>query len=297
MFGLMPMVVRAQVGAPPPPPPPPDVAPLITSSAPETVYVGQTYTYTPTVTGNPTPTVTPGSLPAWLSWGSGTLSGVVPLSAANVYGSGNASLSMSATNGVAPNAFQEWVLMIAVPAPTGALRVWDSDTRPQPDISVSVNQGVLNYAFPGLRAITARIGYTVLEPTTAYWSLGVGPESAGFGVSFDPGESANFRVDLGTNVLNIDTGIPHAGVDKLAMAVIGCTDGALCVLMSATHTWTHLIPIADFPAGIHSQYFRADLVGDAYIQAAEYWTGAPMTASAAYPSSVVIDWLAAAVAP
>ncbi len=297
MFGLMPMVVRAQIGAPPPPPPPPTpVAPAFTNDPATSVYVGATYTYTPTTSGTPAPTLSTSALPAWLSWSGGTLSGVPPLSAATIYGPGNESLYIDGTNGVSPDARKSWNLAIAVAPPTGALRVWDSETRPQPDLASPVNQNVITYIYPGLRAITARIGYKVLSPTAANWGLALGPENAGFLVKHVDAVS-NYTVSLGIGGPDIDTGIPHAGVEKLAMAVVGCTDGVLCVLKSASQTWTHLVPIGDLPSGITYEYMRADTVDDADIQAVEYWTGAPMTAAAAYPSSAVVDWLAAAVAP
>lgn len=51
-------------------------APAITSPAPDTATVGETYTYNVTATGNPPPTISFSGLPGWLTQTGGTISGV-----------------------------------------------------------------------------------------------------------------------------------------------------------------------------------------------------------------------------
>ena len=97
----------------------PPAAPAITSTAPATAAVGFLYTYTVTATGSPAPTFSINPNPAtqgsgWLTWnGTDTLSGTP--------GAGDVgnfpTLTITATNGVSPDATQVINIVVSQPAP------------------------------------------------------------------------------------------------------------------------------------------------------------------------------------
>lgn len=86
-------------------------APAITSTAITTATVGTLYSYTFTMTGNPTPTLslTTGTLPAWLTLTGNTLSGTPPTGSAATYGP----FTFTASNGVLPNATQTFSIVVS----------------------------------------------------------------------------------------------------------------------------------------------------------------------------------------
>ena len=90
-------------------------APAITSTAPATAAVGVLYTYTVTATGSPAPTFAQtGTLPAWLSWdGTDTLSGTPAAGDVGTVGP----LTITATNGVAPDDTEVFSIVVSLPAP------------------------------------------------------------------------------------------------------------------------------------------------------------------------------------
>jgi hypothetical protein len=91
-------------------------APAFTSSAPTVVTQGTVFTYVPTATGTPTPTVTASGLPAWLAWDGTTLSGTP--GAGDVGTSGD--ITLTASNGVSPDATEVFqITVVAAPVPPG----------------------------------------------------------------------------------------------------------------------------------------------------------------------------------
>ncbi len=92
---------------------PAQVAPVFTSQPVTTATVGAPYTYTAAATGQPAPTLAAGAaLPAWLSFdaATGVLSGTP--AATDV---GNAAVTLTASNGVSPDATQSFTIAVAPP--------------------------------------------------------------------------------------------------------------------------------------------------------------------------------------
>ncbi len=83
------------------------VAPTITSTPVTSAVEGKAYSYTIAVTGEPAPTLTGTTLPAWLSLQDGVLSGTP--SAADV---GNHEVTLTASNDVSPNAVQSFSIEV-----------------------------------------------------------------------------------------------------------------------------------------------------------------------------------------
>ncbi len=83
-------------------------APQITSTPTTTVVVGEPWSYTPTAAGTPTPTISMDAFPTWVSVQNGTLTGTPAASNAASH-----TVSISAANGVAPQAVQTFELVVS----------------------------------------------------------------------------------------------------------------------------------------------------------------------------------------
>ena len=83
------------------------VAPAITSTAPTTAAVGTAYTYAITTTGTPTPTLAVSGKPSWLTLTGSTLSGTP--TAVGTTGP----ITITASNGVIPNAIQTFSIVVS----------------------------------------------------------------------------------------------------------------------------------------------------------------------------------------
>ena len=107
-------------------------APVFTSAAPPaTAIAGQSYSYTFTATGNPAPTfaVTSGTLPAGLELdAAGVLSGIPTTASSSTF-------TVTATNGVAPDATTEAITITVAAAPTAP-----TFTAATPPASATVGQ-------------------------------------------------------------------------------------------------------------------------------------------------------------
>lgn len=88
--------------------PPPSTAPTITTTPPTTANAGTLYTYTPNVTGYPTPTLSFGpNKPAWLN----LIGGLVYGTPSN-NDMGAVSVTIIASNNVQPDATQTWTIIV-----------------------------------------------------------------------------------------------------------------------------------------------------------------------------------------
>jgi hypothetical protein len=95
--------------------PPLGEAPKITSAASATTLDGQPFSFTPTVTGTPAPTVTiSGALPAGLALSGSTISGTPTAD-------GTFALTIGAHNATAPDAVQQFTLTVNPNPTTGGL--------------------------------------------------------------------------------------------------------------------------------------------------------------------------------
>ncbi len=85
--------------------------PTITSLPITSVVVGNVYNYTITFIGNPTPTITVTGLPAWATFNAGTntISGTPTSTDAGT----SSTVTITATNGVSPNATQVFNLQVS----------------------------------------------------------------------------------------------------------------------------------------------------------------------------------------
>jgi hypothetical protein len=100
--------------------------PVITSANQATFFVGQFNEFQPTASGSPAPTIkVTGSLPAGVTLGSnGYLSGAPGAAAAGVY-----PLVITATNGLAPGAMQNFTLTVGSAPPTVTNPFFDTMTN------------------------------------------------------------------------------------------------------------------------------------------------------------------------
>lgn len=94
-------------------------APTITSTAPTAAFSGNAYSYTPTATGNPTPSFSISPDPAtlgsgWLTWNGTTLSGTP---GTGDIGIDIGPLTLTATNGVNPDATEVFTVTVSAPSP------------------------------------------------------------------------------------------------------------------------------------------------------------------------------------
>ncbi|MBX3474281.1 MAG: hypothetical protein KF754_07850 [Planctomycetes bacterium] len=94
---------------------PAPTAPLITSSAVTSAVVGGIYTYNITATGNPSPTIMVTGLPLWLSQVGNAITGTP---AAGDIGT-TALITVTATNGVSPDAVQTFTITVSTPTTIG----------------------------------------------------------------------------------------------------------------------------------------------------------------------------------
>jgi hypothetical protein len=114
-------------------------APLITSVASTTFTVGIAGTFTVTTTGVPAPTITRGgvALPSGVTFtnngnGTGTLAGT-PASGTN----GSYAITFTATNGILPNATQNFTLIVAAAGPTVTIN--QASGQPDPTGTSPIN--------------------------------------------------------------------------------------------------------------------------------------------------------------
>jgi predicted peptidase len=89
------------------------MAPVITSTPATNAFVGQPFSYTITTTGSPAPTLSMSGLPAWLSLSGNVLSGTPP--SAGTTGT----ITLTASNGVNPDATQSFVINVSTLMPPG----------------------------------------------------------------------------------------------------------------------------------------------------------------------------------
>jgi predicted peptidase len=87
------------------------IAPQITSTPNTNGFIGQPYSYTVTMTGSPAPGLSASGLPAWLSLNGNVLSGTPPSAAAT------GTITLTASNGVNPNATQSFVINVSTLMP------------------------------------------------------------------------------------------------------------------------------------------------------------------------------------
>ncbi len=90
------------------------VAPLITSTPPASVTVGQLYTYNITTTGDPAPSLIVSGNPSWLTLAGDVLSGTPPGSAFGITGM----ITITAANGWAPDDVQSFTIDVQGIPPT-----------------------------------------------------------------------------------------------------------------------------------------------------------------------------------
>ncbi|MFH1378513.1 MAG: putative Ig domain-containing protein [Planctomycetota bacterium] len=88
------------------------IAPTITSTATTTAGVGRLYSYSITATGNPVPSLSVTGLPSWLSYNSGTQTISGTPAAGDIGTTGT--ITVSASNGIIPNAVQAFVITVEV---------------------------------------------------------------------------------------------------------------------------------------------------------------------------------------
>jgi hypothetical protein len=192
-------------------------APVITSTAPANAFVGNLYSYTPTVTGNPTPTlsITSGTLPAWLTLAGGVLSGTpaagdigtvgpVTLTATNSAGTGDEVITIT----VAPAAPEITVLdpnaasvtsgatltvyaAVAGTSSTGTFTI--NNTGPNP-----LNLTGATLVDQGATAVNCTV--TITQPTVNPIPATTGTDT--FGVDINPTAAGAFSVTL--TILNDD---------------------------------------------------------------------------------------------
>ncbi|MFC1706712.1 FG-GAP-like repeat-containing protein [Planctomycetota bacterium] len=92
---------------------PPGTAPTITSTPSAVATVGQVYSYVVTAVGNPAPAISASGLPGWLQCTGSLLEGTPGTADVGLTGS----ITVTATNGVAPDASQFFRLQVASPGP------------------------------------------------------------------------------------------------------------------------------------------------------------------------------------
>ena len=97
----------------------PNTAPSITSTAPTAAISGNAYTYTPTAIGSPAPSFSISPDPAtlgsgWLTWNGTTLSGTP---GTGDIGIDIGPLTLTATNGVNPDATEVFTVTVSAPSP------------------------------------------------------------------------------------------------------------------------------------------------------------------------------------
>jgi|GEM_PF-5203940 len=211
-----------------------DQAPAITSGNAVTFTVGSTGSFTVTTSGYPTPSLTEsGTLPSGVTFtkngnGTATLSGTPQAGTAGSYNP-----TITASNGVIPNATQALTLTVA-PAPvlsTITGQVTDMSKLPVAGVSISLGNGTStttdatgSYSFLNLPAssytLTAsKPGYPICPATVPPT---VPPCSSTLSVSVPPNATANFTAfgdvlsaaasDLTTSPLSLYQGAPSSGV-------------------------------------------------------------------------------------
>lgn len=177
-------------------------APTITSTAPATASVGTMYTYTVTATGNPAVTFSIAPDPSiigsgWLTWdGTDTLSGT-PL-AGDV---GNfPTLTITATNGVAPDATEVINIVVSQPAPE--IDVTDPGTDPVTNGQTYTVYGLyatgpnISGIFTLTNSGTATLNVTAFNTTNTNCTVTVTPASALPWALASGGGFDTFMVDL-----------------------------------------------------------------------------------------------------
>lgn len=123
--------------------------PTITSTAPTQALVGSPYSYTPSATGNPTPsfniTPDPATLGSgWLTWNGTTLSGTPQAGDIGSYGP----FTLTATNGVSPDDTEVFTINVA-----------------QPFAQIDIDD-------PNAAAVTSGAGYTIYAAQAGVASTG-----------------------------------------------------------------------------------------------------------------------------
>jgi hypothetical protein len=98
-----------------PPPDPTGTAPKITSTAVLAAKQGELYSYMVTITGNPSPALAATNKPAWLTLEGRLLSGTPTLTDVGMH-----MVTLSATNGVSPNATQTFTITVTAGDTTAA---------------------------------------------------------------------------------------------------------------------------------------------------------------------------------
>jgi len=98
-------------------------APMITSTAPDTVTAGDLYSYTITATGLPSPTLSVNSAPSWLSLNGNVLSGTPSDSDIGTSGI----ISITAANGVGADSIEQFTITVT-PRPEAAMITSNADT-------------------------------------------------------------------------------------------------------------------------------------------------------------------------
>lgn len=281
------------------------VAPQINGNPPATVEVGSLWSYTPLITGTPTPTLSLAQgPPAWISLLAGNLSGTPPSNALGTH-----TFDLVASNGVQPNAVQTITVTVILPltppsisgTPPAAATVgvvWSYlptlGGNPTPNLSLAVGAPAW---------VTIQSGYVTGTPTatdvgsntfTIVASNGVLPDATQFiNVGVQPGAASGWTATS-------TTGAPSARYDHGAayisaqMVVWGGTTGSTAVgtgamYLPALDSWTTIstvnAPVArDFSFGGHpvstGQYFVV-------------WGGGPASAplnTGAYLDPVTNTW-------
>lgn len=147
--------ITASSGCPAPGTTSETVAPTITSGAPADATAGQPYSTTVTATGTPKPVFTATGLPAGLTIDSttGVVSGT-PTTA------GSSTVTITASNGTAPNATQVVTITVQPPTATGGASPTSGATAPVgPGTTPTVG------AAPGSGQPTGELAFTGSDPT------------------------------------------------------------------------------------------------------------------------------------
>ncbi|WP_420367673.1 ice-binding family protein [Curtobacterium sp. L1-20] len=137
-------------------------APTITSGAPTTATAGQPYSYTVTATGTPTPTFTASGLPAGL-----TLDGTTGVVSGTPTTPGSSTVTITASNGVAPSTTTTVTITVRPAAPTATPTPTASATPTAPAAVPSATGTLTAVAVSGggSGSGAGELAYTGSDPT------------------------------------------------------------------------------------------------------------------------------------
>ncbi|MCA0455174.1 MAG: Ig domain-containing protein [Chloroflexi bacterium] len=208
------------------------VAPAITSSAPTGGTQGTAYSHTYTATGSATITysATPGSLPPGLTLTTGGLLSGTPTTPGTYTG------TVTATNGINPDATQNFSITIAGVAPTitSAAPVGGTDGVAYSHTYTATGSATITYSAtpgslpPGLTLTTG--GLLSGTPTTPGTYTGTVTASNGI----NPDATQNFSITIAGVAPNITSAAPADGAQSVAYTHSYTATGSATITYSAT---------------------------------------------------------------